>query len=152
MYLYICLEEMSVKLPVSLGHDNDRFTARNLAGAAEHFSLIFAGRNGDNMALPSRLLYSECNQRPVFRISASRQVETTRNTSPLLHHLNACHSSILSNALQQQSLLLLRKQTLLPEKPGGLSYVIVRRVHFVSCSTYFRLLDSPIINTAIEMP
>ncbi|WP_313988906.1 hypothetical protein [uncultured Rothia sp.] len=82
------------------------------------------------MALPSRLLRSERNKRPVFWVSASRQIETTHNTSPFLHHLNACHTFTLSNALQQQSLLLLREQTLFPEKPGGLSYVIACRVRF----------------------
>ena len=90
-----------MKLPVSLSHDNDRFTTRNLAGTVEHFSLIFTGSYRDNVALPSRLLRSECNKHPVFRVSASRQVETACNTSPLLHHLNACHTSPLSNALQQ---------------------------------------------------
>ena len=110
-----------MKLPVSLGHDNNRTTARNLACAAKYFSLIFAGSRRDNMTLPSRLLRSERNKRPVFRVSASRQVETTRNTSPFLHHFNACHTFTLSHALQQQSLLLLRKQTLLPEEPGRLS-------------------------------
>ena len=108
-----------MKLPVSLCHDNDRFTARNLACTVEYVSLIFAGSNGDNMALPSRLLRSERNKRPVIRVSASRQAETTGNTSPLLHHFNTCHTFTLSNTLQQQSLLILRKQTLLPEKPGG---------------------------------
>ena len=124
------IEEASIKLPISLGHDNDRFTARNLACTVEYVSFIFTGNNGDNMALPSRLLRSERNKCPVFRVSASRQVETTHNASPFLHNLNACHTSPLSNALQQQSLLILYKQTLLPEKPGGLSYVIVRRVRF----------------------
>lgn len=83
-----------MKLPVSLRHDNDRLTARNLACTVEYVSLIFTGSNGDNMALPSRLLRSERNKCPVFRIVASRQVETTRNTSPFLHHLNACHTFI----------------------------------------------------------
>lgn len=110
-----------MKLPVSLRHDNDRLTTRNLADAAEHFSRIFAGSNGDNLTLPSCLLRSERNKCLMLRVSASRQVETTRNTSPFLHHLNACHSSILPNALQEQSLLLLRERTLLPEEPGGLS-------------------------------
>lgn len=108
-----------MKLSVSLGHDNDRLTAHNLACAAEHFSLIFAGSHRDHLTLPSRLLRSERNKRPVFRGSASRQVETTRNTSPFLHHLNACHTSPLSNTLQQQNLLILREQTLLPENPAG---------------------------------
>ena len=90
------------------------------------------GAHRDHLTLPSRLLRSERNKCPVFRVSASRQVETTHNASPFLHNLNACHISPLSNALQQQSLLILYKQTLLPEKPGGLSYVIVRRVPSLS--------------------
>lgn len=81
-----------MKLSVSLRHDSDRTAARDLACTVEYVSLIFTGSNRDNLALPSRLLCSECNQRPVFRISASRQVETACNTSPLLHHLNACHT------------------------------------------------------------
>lgn len=81
-----------MKLLISLCHDNDRLTARNLACAAEHFSLIFAGSHRNHLTLPSRLLCSERNKRPVFRVSASRQVETTRNTSPLLHHLDVCHT------------------------------------------------------------
>lgn len=84
-----------MKLPVSFRHDNDRLTARDLTGAVEYVSLIFAGSNRDNLTLPSCLLRSERNKFPVFRISASRQVETTRNTSPFLHHLNACHTFIL---------------------------------------------------------
>lgn len=64
----------------------------------------------------------------------------------------AIHSP-LSDALQQQSLLLLRgEQALLPEKPGGLSDGWTAGSVFVCDSTYFRLLSSPIINTAIEMP
>ena len=81
-----------MKLPVSLRHDNDRTAARNLVCAVEHFSIIFAGSNRDNMTLPSCLLCSERNKCSMFRVSASRQVETTRNTSPLLHHLDACHT------------------------------------------------------------
>lgn len=81
-----------MKLPVSLGHNDDRFTARNFAGAAEHFSFIFAGSHRDYLARPTCLLRSEYNKRLVFRVSASRQVETTRNTSPFLHHFNACHT------------------------------------------------------------
>ena len=81
-----------MKLPVSLRHDNDRLTTRNLAGAAEYISLIFTGSHRDHLTLPSRLLRSERNKCSMFRISASRQVETTRNTSPLLHHLDACHT------------------------------------------------------------
>ena len=122
------IEEASAKLPVSLGHYNDRLSACNLACAAEHVSLIFAGSHRDNVALSSRLLRGERNKCPVLRVSASRQVEASRDASPFLHHFNACHTSALSNALQQQSLLLLREQTLLPEKPGGLSDVIARRV------------------------
>ena len=87
-----------MKLPVNLRHDNDRLTARDLACALEHVSPIFTGSHRDNVALPSRLLRGERNKCLVFRVSASRQVETTRNTSPFLHHFDACHSSILSNA------------------------------------------------------
>ena len=81
-----------MKLSVSLGHDNDRLTVRNLACTVEYVSLIFAGSNGDNMALPSRLLRSERNKCLMLWVSASRQVETTRNTSSLLHHFNICHT------------------------------------------------------------
>ena len=108
-----------MKLPVSLRHDNDRFTTRNLTGAAQHFDLIFTGSHRNHLTLPSCLLRSERNKCPVYRVSASRQVETTRNTSPFLHHLNTCHTFTLLNVLQQQSLLILRKQILLPEKSGG---------------------------------
>lgn len=119
--LALTIDKASTKPPVSLGHDNDRLTACcNLACAAEHVSLIFAGSRRDHLTLPSRLLRNKRNKRSVFRVLASRQVETTRNTSPFLHHLNTCHTSPLSNALQQQILLLLREQTLLLEKPGGL--------------------------------
>ena len=81
-----------MKLPASFRHDNDRFTARNLACAGERVSLIFIGSNGDNMALPSRLLRSERNKCLMLRVSASRQVEAPRDASPLLRHLNACHT------------------------------------------------------------
>ena len=81
-----------MKLPVSLSHDNDRTAARNLSCTVEYVSLIFTRSHRNHLTLPSRLLRSERNQHPVFRISASRQVETTRNTSPFLHHLNTCHT------------------------------------------------------------
>ena len=81
-----------MKLPASLRHDNDRTAARNLACTVEYVSLIFTGSHRDNVALSSRLLRSERYECLVFRISASRQIETTRNTSPLLHHLDACHT------------------------------------------------------------
>lgn len=55
-----------MKLSVSLGHDNDRLTACNLAGTVEYVSLIFAGSHRDNVALPSRLLCSECYECAVF--------------------------------------------------------------------------------------
>ena len=110
-----------MKLPVSLGHDYGRLTVRSLAYVMEHVSFIFAGRNRDNVALPSRLLRSERYECLVFRVSASRQVEAPRDASSFLHHFNACHTVTLSNALQQQSPLRLREQTLLPEEPGGLS-------------------------------
>ena len=73
----LAVEEAGAKLPVSLRHDNDRFTARNLAYAMEHFSLIFAGSNRDNMALPSCLLCSERYECTVFWIAAGRQVEAS---------------------------------------------------------------------------
>ena len=92
-----------MKLPVSFSHDNDRTTARNLAGTVEYISLIFAGSNRDNAALPSRLLRGERNKCPVFRVSASRQIEPTCNTSPFLQHLNACHTSTPSNALHSKA-------------------------------------------------
>ena len=87
-----------MKLPVNLRHDNDRLTARDLACALEHVSPIFTGSHRDNVALPSRLLRSERNKLPVFRISASRQVEASRDTSSFFHHFNACHTFTLSNA------------------------------------------------------
>ena len=118
-YLYICIKKASMKLPASLRHDNDRLTVRNLACTVEYVSLIFTGSNGDNMALPSRLLCGEPYECLVFRIAASRQVEAPRDASSFFHHFNACHSSILSNELQQQSLLLLRERTLLPKNPAG---------------------------------
>ena len=105
------------------------------------------------MALPSRLLRSERNKCPVFRVSAGRQVETTRNTSPLLHHLDVCHTfAPFKMRFNSKVYYFFVNKLYFPKKPDGLSYVIVRRVPFLSCSTYFRLLDSPIINTAIEMP
>ena len=41
-----------MKLPVNLGHDDDGSTARNLAGAAEHVSLIFTGSNREKPDTP----------------------------------------------------------------------------------------------------
>ena len=108
-----------MKLPVSLGHNNDRFTARNLACTVEYASLIFTGGYRDNVALPSRLLRNERYECLVFRITAGRQVEASRDASSFFHHFNACHTSALLNALQQQSLLLLHEQTLLPKNPAG---------------------------------
>ena len=62
-----------MKLPVSFSHDNDRTAARNLACTVEYVSLIFTGSHRDHhLTLPSRLLRSERNKRPVFRVSASR--------------------------------------------------------------------------------
>ena len=87
-------EYAGAKLPVSLRHDNDRLSARDLACAGECVSLIFTGSNRDDVALPSCLLCSERNECPVFRVSASRQVEAPRDASPFLHHLNACHTFI----------------------------------------------------------
>lgn len=81
-----------MQLSVSLCHDNDWFTARSLAGTAEYFSLIFTGSHRDHLTLPSRLLRSERNKCLMLRVSASRQVETTRNTSPFFHLFNACHT------------------------------------------------------------
>lgn len=81
-----------MKLSVSLRHDNDRFTARNLTGAAKHFNRIFTGSRRNHLTLPSRLLRSERNKRPMLRVSASRQVEAPRDASPFLRHLNACHT------------------------------------------------------------
>lgn len=92
-----------MKLSVSLGHDNDRLTVRNLAGTVEYISLIFARSNRDEVALPSCLLRSERYECLVFRVAASRQVEAPRDASPFLQHLNACHSSILSNALHSKA-------------------------------------------------
>lgn len=48
-----------MKLPVSLRHDNDRLTARNLACTVEYASLIFTGSHRDHLTLSSCLLRSE---------------------------------------------------------------------------------------------
>ena len=111
-----------MKLPVSLGHDNDRLTARNLACAAEYFSLIFTGSHRNHLALPSRLLRSERNECLMLRVSASRQVETTRNTSPLLHHLDACHTfAPFKMHFNSKVYYFFVNKLYFPKKPGGLS-------------------------------
>lgn len=49
-------EEASVKLSVSIGHDNDRFIACNLAGAAEYVSDFLSRGCGDDVAFSSGAL------------------------------------------------------------------------------------------------
>ena len=83
------------------------------------------------MALPSCLLCSERNKRPVFWVSASRQIETTHIQARSFITSHACHTFTLSNAFQQQSLPLLREQTFVSENPAG--YLVI------ACRVRFRL-------------
>ena len=80
-----------MKLPASLRHDNDRLTARNLAYAGERVSLIFAGSNGDNLTLPSRLLCSERNKCPIRARSFITSTLAIPSPFQMLFNSKACY-------------------------------------------------------------